>query len=102
MTNDHIADPLAPGTRVRVRRDTEFPPGPWPSEPIGTVDHLPSTIERSRRGPLRMYWVRFDEPQFDVEGDSTYLKAQVAHIHLEVLIAMDQTNLDIYGHPPLP
>jgi hypothetical protein len=85
MTRDHIAVPLEPGTRVQVRRDAEFPPGPWPSEPTGTIDALPSSIQRSLRGPLRMYWVRIDEPQFDLQGDSAYVKAEVAHIYLEVI-----------------
>jgi len=85
MIRDHIAVPLEPGTRVQVRRDAEFPPGPWPSEPTGTIDTLPSSIQRSLRGPLRIYWVRFDEPQFDLEGDSEYVKAEVAHIYLEVI-----------------
>lgn len=31
-----------------------------------------------------MYWVLFDEPQFDVEGDTAYIKGEVAHIYLEV------------------
>jgi hypothetical protein len=85
MAHDHIAVPLAPGTRVQVRRDLQFPSGPWPSEPTGTIDPLPSRIEPSRGGPLRVYWVRFDEPQFDTEGDSAYSKAEIAHIYLEII-----------------
>lgn len=45
-----------------------------------------------------MYWVRFDEPQFDAEGDSAYVKAEVAHIYLEVILdepASSQPSGDI-------
>jgi hypothetical protein len=32
-----------------------------------------------------MYWVEFDEPQFDAEGDTAYAKAQVLESYLERL-----------------
>ena len=97
MAHDHLTLPLAPGTRVRVRQDRRFPPGPWPAEPSGTIDHLPSSIQQSQRGPLRMYWVMFDEPQFDVEGDTAYIKAEVAHIYVEVDPDLDAASSNSSG-----
>jgi hypothetical protein len=72
------------GTRVRVLRDPEFGPGPWPDQPTGTV--IPSP-ERSATpsGVRRLYWVAFDDPQFDVEGNGPYPSSQVLDMYLEIL-----------------
>lgn len=78
------------GTRVRICRDPDFGPGPWPDEPTGTVVASPQgsaseTVETTS-GVRRMYWVVFDEPQFDVEGDGPFPSAQVLDKYLEVLV----------------
>ena len=74
-------EPLPEGARVRVRRDPDFGPGPWPTEPLGTVDlhELVSTMQ----GPERTYWIMFDEPQRDADGDGPYASSQVLERYLE-------------------
>ena len=42
---------------------------------IRTVDSL--------RGPLEFYWVRFDEPQRDADGDGPYQEAEIEADALE-------------------
>ncbi|MDX6198103.1 MAG: hypothetical protein QOJ79_1254 [Actinomycetota bacterium] len=81
-------DPLPIGCRVRVRRDPDFGPGPWPDEPLGTIvrvgDEEHFSLVETRRGSERSYWVRFDKPQRDAGGDGPYSDSQVLERYLEV------------------
>ena len=70
------------GTRVRVRQDPRFGPGPWPSEPTGCIVGPPQLVQ-GRKGPLITYWVEFDTPQLDADGDGPYSKSQVLEEYLE-------------------
>ena len=82
----HSLDPVKPlpvGTRVRVRQDPDFPPGPWPAEPLGVVTDGPEEVP-GRGGPMPTYWIRFDEPQVDVDGDGPYESSQVLGKYLDV------------------
>ena len=36
------------------------------------------------RGPLRFYWVKFEEPQWDADGDGPYIEAEINEQYLEV------------------
>jgi hypothetical protein len=72
------------GDRVKVRRDLEFGPGPWPAEPTGTIASEYEVVE-GRTGPLRTYWVVFDEPQIDAERDGPYTSSQVLEKYLELI-----------------
>lgn len=72
------------GARVHVRQDPEFGPGPWPAEPTGTVRSGPEIIEGTR-GLMATYWVQFDEPQYDTDGDGPYDSSQVLGKYLEPL-----------------
>jgi hypothetical protein len=69
------------GTRVRVRQD--------PDQPIGTViaspEGHPSEPVETISGVRRLYWIAFDEPQFDVEGNGPYPSSQVLDKYLEIL-----------------
>ena len=75
-----------PGSRIRVRRDQKHGPGPWPDEPVGMVIGRPEMVETTR-GPMAMYWVSFDEPQFDPDGDGPYDSSQVLARYLELLVS---------------
>jgi len=81
--------PYPIGTRVRLRRDPTHEPGPWPGEPLGTIveapDREPFTVVVTLQGPTIYYWVDFDEPQLDEDGDGPYSAAQVSTRHLEPL-----------------
>ena len=78
------------GERVRVRRDQEHGPGPWPAEPMGTIANhplatqgAPWVITQTVSGPRRTYWIVFDEPQFDTDGDGPYGRSEVLDKYLE-------------------
>lgn len=79
---------LRVGARVIVVRDPEFGPGPWPSEPTGEIVTFPTGspfVEvTTRHGPARSWWVVFDEPQFDADGDGPYRKSQVLEKYLRI------------------
>jgi hypothetical protein len=80
------------GSRVRVRRDGAFP-GPWPSEPQGTVQPWPDDealfhiVHHDWGGDSiqRAFWIVFDEPQRDTDGDGPYRKGSVWERYLEPL-----------------
>jgi hypothetical protein len=94
---------LVIGARVRVRHDPDFPPGPWPAEPLATVVPWPGMLVEiapsieggelfrlveHRAGPERHYFVEFDEPQFDADGPDgggPYESADVWEAYLEPL-----------------
>jgi hypothetical protein len=86
------------GTRVRVRRDPVYGPGPWPNEPARTVIEAPDgspfylggtpfTWATTLQGPELQYWVAFDEPQLDADGDGPYFRSQVLARYVEPLSA---------------
>ena len=81
--------PLSPGTRVQVLRDPDYGPGPWPAEPIGTVavaaDATAFSWITTTRGLQLQYWIVFDEPQFDAEGDGPYAASEVLACYLKAL-----------------
>lgn len=69
------------GDRVQIR--TEYH---WAQGATGTiVDHLEPRIVESLRGPLLCYWVEFDEPQHDADGDGPYVEAEIEANALSLL-----------------
>ncbi|MFE6099947.1 ferrous iron transport protein A [Streptomyces laurentii] len=72
-------DALPAGSRVTVVHDPEWD-GPWRDEFLGTIDAqgAPEPVKhpRAHDGELA-YWVAFDAPQFDCDGDGPYRKAQI-------------------------
>ena len=83
-----------------MRHDPDYPPGPWPAEPLATVVAWPAmlgdidpTIQGGelyrlvdhRSGPERHYFVEFDEPQLDGDGDGPYVSAEVWEGYVELL-----------------
>ncbi|WP_438855107.1 hypothetical protein [Agromyces sp. M3QZ16-3] len=76
---------MRPGARVRVMKDESWD-GPWREVFTGVVDATiaPRHIRNSRaRADELEYSVRFDEPQFDAEGDGPYRKAVIWDRSLE-------------------
>ncbi|SHF86547.1 ferrous iron transport protein A [Streptoalloteichus hindustanus] len=70
---------LPPGTRVLVVQDPEWD-GPWAEEFLGVVDRtgVPEPVRHRLAQPNEFaYWVAFDEPQRDADGDGPYRKAQI-------------------------
>ncbi|MER6447194.1 ferrous iron transport protein A [Streptomyces venezuelae] len=79
LRQDWPAGALAAGSRVVVVRDPGWD-GPWRNEFLGTIDAMgaPEPVEHrhARAGELA-YWVTFDEPQYDGDGDGPYRKAWI-------------------------
>ena len=70
---------LSAGTRVSVVHDTAWA-GPWQQVFTGTVSGMgapePVIHDHARPGELA-YWVDFDEPQLDSDGDGPYRTALI-------------------------
>ncbi|MET7649290.1 ferrous iron transport protein A [Streptomyces sp. NPDC005426] len=70
---------LSPGSRVTVVRAQDWD-GPWQVEFAGTIDAMgarePNEHPQALDGEL-LYWVTFDTPQRDSDGDGPYGKAQI-------------------------
>jgi hypothetical protein len=88
LPDEWPAGALPAGARVRVVKAIDWD-GPWRREFLGVVDDLaapePVRHDQARPGEL-MYWVRFDQPEFDHAGDGPYRKAQIwgRYLHLVV------------------
>lgn len=70
---------LAPGSRVTVVRDPGWD-GPWQVEFPGTIDAMGAPVPNEHAQALSgelLYWVTFDAPQYDSDGDGPYHKAQI-------------------------
>jgi hypothetical protein len=81
---------------VKVIGDPEGA-GPWPAEPFGVIDPtadapirvidtstMPEVnVPEEERGPTREYLVRFDEPQFDCDGDGPFRAAVIWEKYLQ-------------------
>jgi hypothetical protein len=79
LPQDWPAEALPPGARVRIIKDAEWD-GPWHEVFTGTVSQLaaPEPVVHSMALPGElMYWVDFDSPQQDADGDGPYLGAQI-------------------------
>ncbi len=71
--------------RVRVTEDHH-----WAKRATGTIERHPgapppncSRQVQSLGGMLTFYWVRFDEPQTDGEGESGYAEAEIDDRYLK-------------------
>ena len=67
-------------------QDPDFGPGPWPAEPTGRVASCPSgepfVVVQTQQGPQRSWWITFDEPQRDADGDGPYNNSQLLDRYL--------------------
>jgi hypothetical protein len=67
----------ATGTISRPPKEVTMLSGPWD-------DNL-TRIERSALGEAKVYWVWFDEPQRDADGDGPYKGGQIWESALTLL-----------------
>ena len=79
------ASTFSHGDRVRVTEGHH-----WAKRATATIEQHPgaqpancSRQVQSLQGMLTFYWVRFDEPQTDAEGDSGYVEAEIDERYLE-------------------
>jgi hypothetical protein len=77
------------GDCVRVRQDLDYPPGPWPTEPIGRITYrdaeTPYRAVQTPKGVRRMWLVTFDEPQYDADGDGPYASSEILEKYLNTI-----------------
>lgn len=90
---DEIPGPiLRAGQRVRVMLDTIDGIGPWPTKPLGTIAEHPLSSDGATWRPImttsglrRFYWIVFDEPQLDPDGDGPYAESEALDKYLELV-----------------
>lgn len=81
------ADALPAGSRVRIIQDPGWA-GPWAEVFTGTISPMaaPETPQSKAARPGELaYWVDFDSPQRDADGDGPYRKAQIWERFIEAL-----------------
>src|SRR5260370_42227675 len=84
---------FSPNDRVRVSTEHHWARGASATicaPPLSVVSvaegwtGLTRTVE-SLRGPLTFYWVQFDEPQRDADGDGPYIEAEIEAVALDLI-----------------
>ena len=82
------------GDKVRISNESH-----WAKDALGTISELPRFIQQTvkdessgqvshhlvkgTKGMLKFYWVNFDEPQFDADGDGPYKGGEIKEEMLE-------------------
>lgn len=82
-----MSDDFGIGAQVVVRAANAGEPSPWPREPSGVIVRSGGSALAGvwgRGGGGRMWWVEFDEPQSNSDGDGPFPSAQVHEKFLEL------------------
>lgn len=85
-----------PGDRVRISTEHH-----WAQGTLGTIDEPPVFAQRlvedeslwegchrfvqGVQGPIEFYWINFDEPQIDQDGDGPYTGGEIEARMIELL-----------------
>lgn len=75
------------GAQVSVRDASSTDASPWPGEPTGIIVRSGGSALAGvwgRGGGSRIWWIDFDEPQINAEGDGPFATAQVNEKYLEL------------------
>jgi hypothetical protein len=75
------------GAQVFVHDASTTDRTPWPAEPSGVIVRAGGSALAGvwgSGGGGRMWWVEFDEPQSNTEGDGPFTTAQVHEKYLEL------------------
>jgi hypothetical protein len=75
------------GAQVFVHDASGIDRAAWPAEPSGVIVRAGGSALAGvwgRGGGGRMWWVEFDEPQSNAEGDGPFTTAQVHEKYLEL------------------
>ena len=90
-----MSDDFGIGAQVVVRAAVAGDPVPWPEEPSGVIVRSGGSALAGvwgRGGGGRMWWVEFDERQFNANGDGPFLSAQVHEKFLELAPPLSDTE----------
>jgi len=82
-----MSDDFGVGAQVFVRAVSAGESSPWPDEPSGVIVRSGGSALAGvwgRAGGGRMWWVEFDEPQSNSDGDGPFASAQVHERFLEL------------------
>lgn len=82
-----MSDDFGIGAQVFVRASTAGEDSLWPDEPSGVIVRSGGSALAGvwgRGGGGRMWWVQFDEPQSNSDGDGPFPSAQVHEKFLEL------------------
>jgi hypothetical protein len=82
-----MSDDFGIGAQVSVRDASSIDGSPWPGEPTGIIVRSGGSALAGvwgRAGGARMWWIDFDEPQINAEGDGPFVTAQVNEKYLEL------------------
>ena len=82
-----MSDDFGVGAQVFVRAATAGESSLWPDEPSGVIVRSGGSALAGvwgRGGGGRMWWVEFDEPQSNSDGDGPFASAQVHERFLEL------------------
>lgn len=74
------------GVQVFVQDASPADPSPWPEEPSGIIVRSAGSAIHGvwgRAGGARIWWVEFDEPQFNSRGEGPF---PTAHVHEKYLV----------------
>jgi hypothetical protein len=81
--------------QVVVRDASVTDPSPWPDEPGGIIVRSAGSAIQGvwgRGGGGRLWWIEFDQPQHNADGDGPFATAQVHEKYLELLPAYDDPH----------
>ena len=90
-----MSDDFGIGAQVVVRAAVAGDPVPWPEEPSGVIVRSGGSALAGvwgRGGGGRMWWVEFDERQFNSNGDGPFLSAQVHEKFLKLAPPLSDTE----------
>ncbi|MHC5795709.1 hypothetical protein ACVXZ4_06065 [Lacisediminihabitans sp. FW035] len=82
-----MSDDFGIGAQVFVRATASGEDSTWPDEPSGVIVRSGGSALAGvwgRGGGGRMWWVQFDEPQSNSDGDGPFPSAQVHERFLEL------------------
>jgi hypothetical protein len=84
------------GAQVFVRDASATDPSPWPASPSGIILRTAGSALQGVWGGAgggRVWWVEFDEPQTNSDGDGPYATAQVHEKFLQLAPPFNDDDL---------
>ncbi|MCU1508183.1 MAG: hypothetical protein JWR53_516 [Glaciihabitans sp.] len=81
------------GAQVFVSDASDVDRSPWPSEPSGIISRAGGSAVARVWGKAaiggRLWWIEFDEPQVNADGEGPFSSAQVLEKYLELAPPID-------------
>lgn len=85
------------GAQVFVRDASAADTSPWPASPSGIIQRAGGSAVAGVWGRAaaggRLWWVEFDEPQLNADGDGPFASAQVLEKFLELAPPVSEDDI---------